>query len=116
VPVEPQPATPAPATVPVEPTKVEVEKIVTELKAERTVEGIKINLHDNILFEFDQYSVRAQAKPTLVKINQLLSYYKDAQVFINGHQQAPRGRCKLRTSWCSRLSGKRRSSVQQQLV
>lgn len=81
----PPPATPAPATVPVEPSKVEVEKIVTELKAERTVEGIKFNLPDNILFEFDQYSVRAKAKPTLAKINQLLSYYKDAQVFIYGH-------------------------------
>ncbi|MBW4491516.1 MAG: OmpA family protein [Oscillatoria princeps RMCB-10] len=85
VPVEPPPATPAPATVPVEPSKVEVEKIVTELKAERTVEGIKFNLPENILFEFDQYSVRAKAKPTLAKINQLLSYYKDAQVFIYGH-------------------------------
>ncbi len=97
---EPPPTTPAPApaaveppptqpsqveTQPVPPTTATVEKNLTELQAEVTREGIKFNLPDNILFEFDKYNVRAQAKPTLAKVNQLLSHYKDAQVFIFGH-------------------------------
>lgn len=93
---EPEPPTPPPVPpVPVEPSQVEtepvpvttteVEETLTELNAERTIEGIKINLQDNILFEFDKYAVRSVAKPTLAKINQLLKHYKDAQVFIYGH-------------------------------
>ncbi len=72
-------------TQPVPATQTEIDKTLTELKAEKTIEGIKVNLPDNILFEFDKYNVRAQAKPTLAKVNQLLSHYKDAQVFIFGH-------------------------------
>lgn len=95
VPEKPEPEPPTPPPVPVEPSQVEtqpvpvttteVEQTLTELNAERTIEGIKINLQDNILFEFDKYAVRAVAKPTLSKINQLLKHYKDAQVFIYGH-------------------------------
>ncbi len=95
VPEKPEPETPTPPAVPVEPSQVEtepvpvttteVEETLTELNAERTIEGIKINLQDNILFEFDKYAVRSVAKPTLAKINQLLKHYKDAQVFIYGH-------------------------------
>jgi outer membrane protein OmpA-like peptidoglycan-associated protein len=95
VPEKPKPEPPTPPAVPVEPSQVEtepvpvttteVEETLTELNAERTIEGIKINLQDNILFEFDKYAVRSVAKPTLAKINQLLKHYKDAQVFIYGH-------------------------------
>jgi outer membrane protein OmpA-like peptidoglycan-associated protein len=95
VPEKPKPEPPTPPAVPVKPSQVEtepvpvttteVEETLTELKAERTIEGIKINLQDNILFEFDKYAVRSVAKPTLAKINQLLKHYKDAQVFIYGH-------------------------------
>jgi outer membrane protein OmpA-like peptidoglycan-associated protein len=95
VPEKPTPEPPTSPPVPVEPSQVEtqpvpvttteVEQTLTELNAERTIEGIKINLQDNILFEFDKYAVRSVAKPTLTKINQLLKHYKDAQVFIYGH-------------------------------
>jgi len=95
VPEKPTPEPPTPPPVPVEPSQVEtepvplttteVEETLTELDAERTIEGIKINLQDNILFEFDKYAVRSVAKPTLAKINQLLKHYKDAQVLIYGH-------------------------------
>lgn len=85
-------------TQPVAPTKVEVEtppqtkittatveRTLTELNAKKTKEGIRINLPENILFEFDKYYVRAQAKPTLTKINQLLNYYSKATILIDGH-------------------------------
>ncbi len=67
------------------PTPVEVEQTLTELNAETTIEGIKFNLSDNILFEFDKYHVRAAAKPTLEKVNQVLTHFKDARVLIHGH-------------------------------
>jgi outer membrane protein OmpA-like peptidoglycan-associated protein len=85
-------------TPPVTPTKVEVEtppptkitaatveKTITELKGEKTKLGIKINLPEHILFDFDKYYVRATAKPTLTKINQLLTYYDKSEILINGH-------------------------------
>ena len=62
-----------------------VKKIETELNAEKVPEGIRINVPETILFDFDKYNVRAQAKPTLTKINLLLRHYKNAQIFINGH-------------------------------
>ena len=62
-----------------------VKKIETELKVEKVPEGIRINVAETILFDFDKYNVRAQARPTLTKINLLLRHYKKAQIFINGH-------------------------------
>lgn len=62
-----------------------VKNIETELNAEKVPEGIRINVPETILFDFDKYNVRAQAKPTLTKINLLLRHYKNAQIFINGH-------------------------------
>ena len=62
-----------------------IEPILTELKAQKTPEGIKINIPENILFEFDKYNVRANAKTTLSKINQLLTHYKNSQILIYGH-------------------------------
>jgi len=55
------------------------------LKAEKVPEGIRINVAETILLDFDKYNVRAQAKPTLTKINLLLRHYENAQIFINGH-------------------------------
>ena len=62
-----------------------VKNIETELNAEKVPEGIRINVPETILFDFDKYNVRTQAKPTLTKINLLLRHYENAQIFINGH-------------------------------
>lgn len=87
--VETQPVTPSKVEVETPPptkiTAATVEKTITELKAEKTKLGIKINLPENILFDFDKYHVRATAKPTLTKINQLLTYYGKSEILINGH-------------------------------
>ncbi|HEY9302347.1 MAG TPA: OmpA family protein, partial [Phormidium sp.] len=87
--VETQPTTPSKVEVETPPpTKITaaiVEKTITELKAEKTKLGIKINLPEHILFDFDKYHVRAIAKPTLTKIHQLLTYYGKSEVLINGH-------------------------------
>jgi outer membrane protein OmpA-like peptidoglycan-associated protein len=80
----PQPE-PKPEAEPPKLTPEQVEETLTELKAEKTIEGITINLPEQILFEFDKYAVRGAAKPTLTKIYQLLSHYQEAQVLISGH-------------------------------
>ncbi|MBK4731716.1 OmpA family protein [Oxynema sp. CENA135] len=95
--VEPEPATPTPIpptnpTNPgnlivetIVPTTPEVEQTLTELEAETTLEGIKFNLPDNVLFDFDKYNVRADAKPLLTKIDRLLTYFDNPAVVIYGH-------------------------------
>ncbi|GAB4301978.1 MAG: hypothetical protein Fur0025_42510 [Oscillatoriaceae cyanobacterium] len=81
------------------------------MKAEKTTEGIKINLPDNILFDYDKYHVRAQAKPSLEKINQVLSFFKDAQVFIYGHTDS-----KGDDAYNNDLSNKRAAAVKYYFV
>ena len=81
---EPKPE-PKPEAEPPKLTAEQVEATLTELKAEKTIEGITINLPEQILFEFDKYAVRSAAQPTLTKIYQLLSHYQDARVLISGH-------------------------------
>ena len=99
--IEPQPTPTTPVEVknqPVAPTELKVEtppptkitaatveRTLTELRAKKTKQEIIINLPENILFDFDKYHVRAKAKPTLTKINQVVSYYSKANIFIYGH-------------------------------
>jgi outer membrane protein OmpA-like peptidoglycan-associated protein len=93
------------------PTPVEVEQTLTELNAETTIEGIKFNLSDNILFEFDKYHVRAAAKPTLEKVNQVLTHFKDARVLIHGHTDS-----KGTDEYNTELSQKRAAAVKYYFV
>ncbi len=93
------------------PTPTEVEQTLTELNAETTIEGIKFNLSDNILFEFDKYHVRAAAKPTLEKVNQVLTHFKDAQILIHGHTDS-----KGSDEYNIELSQKRAASVKYYFV
>lgn len=93
---------PAPTKI----TAATVEKTITELKAEKTKLGIKINLPEHILFDFDKYYVRATAKPTLTKINQLLSYYGKSEVLINGYTDS-----KGSDNYNEQLSRKRAAAV-----
>lgn len=95
----------------VEPTPIEVEQTLTELNAETTIEGIKFNLSDNILFEFDKYHVRAAAKPTLEKVNQVLTHFKDARILIDGHTDS-----KGTDEYNIELSQKRAAAVQYYFV
>lgn len=95
----------------VTPTTTEVEQTLTELKAEKTIEGIKFNLPENILFDFDKYYVRAAAKPTLEKVNQVLTHFKDAQVFIYGHTDG-----KGEADYNMELSKKRSAAVKYYFV
>ncbi len=88
-----------------------VEQILTDLNAETTSEGILINLPENILFDFDQANLKPAAKPTLEKINQLLTHYQNVPVAINGHTDS-----KGSDTYNQSLSEKRASAVKTYLV
>lgn len=125
--IEPQPTPTTQVEVekqPVAPSKIEVEnppttqlttttveRTLTELKAKKTEEGIRINLPENILFEFDKYYVRAQAKPTLTKINQLVNYYSGKTIFIYGHTDS-----KGDDAYNQKLSQQRAAAVKYYLI
>lgn len=69
----------------VQSSELEVSRTLSELNATQTDEGIVINLPENILFDFDKAEIKPEAEPTLKKISELLAYYKDSPMKINGH-------------------------------
>jgi outer membrane protein OmpA-like peptidoglycan-associated protein len=66
-------------------TTVTVQRALTDLQAQKTSEGIRINLPENILFDFDRSDLRSNAKLTLQKVSVLINNYAKAPVAINGH-------------------------------
>ncbi|MBE9019962.1 OmpA family protein [Chroococcidiopsidales cyanobacterium LEGE 13417] len=66
-------------------TQTVIQKALTDLKAQETSAGIRINLPENILFDFDKSNIRPSAKPTLQKLSLLLKNYAEAPVTINGY-------------------------------
>lgn len=88
-----------------------VEQTLSDLKAQKTGEGILINLPENILFDFDKSELRPSAKPTLVKVNQLLNHYSNAPVTISGHTDS-----KGSDAYNQSLSEKRAEAVKDYLV
>ncbi|URD52932.1 OmpA family protein [Chroococcidiopsis sp. CCNUC1] len=66
-------------------TQTVIQKALTDLKAQETSAGIRINLPENILFDFDKSNIRPSAKPTLQKLSLLLKNYAKAPVTINGY-------------------------------
>lgn len=85
----PQPASATATTLttsqPAQTTTTSVQQTLTALNAQKTSEGIRIDLPENILFDFDKSELRPTAKPTLTKLNSLLNYYRNAPVSIYGH-------------------------------
>ncbi|WP_317107535.1 OmpA family protein [Chroococcidiopsis sp. SAG 2025] len=66
-------------------TQTAVQKALTDLKAQETSTGIRINLPENVLFDFDKSNIRPSAKPTLQKLSLLLKNYAKAPVTVNGY-------------------------------
>ena len=66
-------------------SELQVSQTLSELNATQTDQGIVINLPENILFDFDKSEIKPEAEPTLKKISDLLAFYKDSPMQINGH-------------------------------
>lgn len=59
-----------------------------DLGAKETETEITIDLPGDILFDFDQWSIRPDAEETLRKIGDIISAYKSPKVVIGGHTDA----------------------------
>ena len=92
-------------------SELEVSRTLSDLNATQTDEGIVINLPENILFDFDKSEIKTEAEPTLKKISELLKYYKDSPMQINGHTDSKGG-----DSYNQQLSEKRAASVKDYLA
>lgn len=62
-----------------------LEQATTDLQAQRTAEGLRVNFPENILFDADKAEIRPNAKPTLQKLNVLLKTYKNAPIEIRAY-------------------------------
>jgi outer membrane protein OmpA-like peptidoglycan-associated protein len=90
---------------------VEVQKAMTALSAEEAQDSIRINLPENILFDFDNDKIRPAAKPALTELSVLLRHYKTAPVTINGHTDN-----KGSDAYNQKLSERRAQAVKNYLV
>jgi outer membrane protein OmpA-like peptidoglycan-associated protein len=88
-----------------------VQQAITDLKAQRTPEGLRINLPENILFDFDKSEIQPNAKPTLQKLSILLKNYKNAPTEIRGHTDS-----KGNDDYNQDLSERRANAVKTYLV
>lgn len=95
----------------VENSELNISKTLSDLDAKQTDEGLVINLPENILFDFDKAEIKNEAEPTLKKISELLAYYKDSPMQINGHTDS-----KGSDSYNQQLSEKRANAVKEYLA
>lgn len=92
-------------------SELQVSQTLSELNATQTEQGIVINLPENILFDFDKSEIKPEAEPTLRKISELLAFYKDSPMQINGHTDN-----KGSDDYNQKLSEKRAESVKKYLL
>jgi photosystem I P700 chlorophyll a apoprotein A2 len=92
-------------------TPLTVQKILSDLNAKQTDRGTVISLPGDVLFDFDKATIRPDAEATLAKINQLLSYYQNTPILIEGHTDS-----KGSDSYNQRLSEARSQSVRDYMV
>jgi len=88
-----------------------LEGALKELKAEVTPQEIKIDLSADVLFDFDQATIKKEAEPSLRNVATVLKANPGAAVAIEGHTDA-----KGAEAYNQTLSEQRAASVKQWLV
>jgi outer membrane protein OmpA-like peptidoglycan-associated protein len=76
-----------------------------------TPEEVKIELSGDVLFDFDQWDIRADAEPTLQQVTEIIQRYPRAKVAIAGYTDA-----KGKEVYNLQLSARRAESVKAWLV
>lgn len=84
-PVAPQPLPAPTTTTTTRPGEAEVKQILTDLEAKSSDQGLVLPLPEQIFFDFDDAVVREDAKATLAKVAQVIGFYADAAVEVQGH-------------------------------
>jgi outer membrane protein OmpA-like peptidoglycan-associated protein len=83
----------------------------SELAVRETARDVRIELPGDVLFDFDQWTIRPDAEPTLRQVATILQQYPRAKVAIEGHTDA-----KGADDYNLRLSEQRVASVKAWLV
>jgi photosystem I P700 chlorophyll a apoprotein A2 len=85
-----------------------VETALKDLGAEVTEEEVKMELPGDILFDFDKYDIRSDAREALGKVAVVIRAYSGKQVLIEGHTDS-----KGSEDYNMKLSLRRADSVKQ---
>ncbi|BAU15294.1 putative outer membrane protein [Leptolyngbya sp. NIES-3755] len=99
------------SSAPTSTTTITVQQAITDLQAQRTSEGLQVNLPENILFDFDKADIRPNAKPTLQKLSVLLKTYQNSPTEIRGYTDS-----KGSDEYNQDLSERRAKAVESYLV
>src|SRR5271163_3570894 len=62
-----------------------IQSVLQDLKAKVTQHQVKIGLNADVLFDFDQYSLRAEAADSLREVGEVAKSYGNSPMLIEGH-------------------------------
>ncbi|MDQ3679661.1 MAG: OmpA family protein [Actinomycetota bacterium] len=62
----------------------QAESNLAQLGATRTDQGVVVTVPEKVLFDFDKSDVKAEARPILEKVAQLIAYYAKARPVVRG--------------------------------
>jgi len=88
-----------------------IQSVLQDLKAKVTEHEIKIELDADVLFDFDKYSLRAEAADSLREVGEVAKNYAKSPVLIEGYTDG-----KGTHPYNLKLSDNRAASVKQWLV
>lgn len=63
----------------------EIQRTVKDCKVERVGDSIKITFVNEVFFDFDQYSIKSDAVPTVNKLVNIIKKYAKTYNIIQGH-------------------------------
>jgi photosystem I P700 chlorophyll a apoprotein A2 len=100
----------------------DLEGALKELNAEVSAEEIKVQLKEDLLFDFDKADIKKAAEPVLEKVAVVLKSYPQAKVLVEGHtdglgketynQALSEKRAATVAQWLAARSGLKTSQVQ----
>ncbi len=88
-----------------------IDSAMKDLGARETELGIRIDLANEVLFDFDKFNLKPKAKDTLSKVAILIKHHKEVPVYIDGHTDSVGDE-----DYNLKLSQRRASSVKNYLV
>ena len=68
--------------------RLKTEANLSALGARREGAGILVELPSDVLFDFDKSAIRAEARPALVRLSEVLAAMPKARMAITGHTDA----------------------------
>lgn len=89
----------------------QVEQLRSELGATETARGTLVSLPGDVLFDFDKATIRADARPTLDKVADLIKQTNPASVAVEGHTDT-----KGNDGYNQKLSDQRATAVRDYLI